>query len=451
MYDIFFSYSSKDRERLTPLVRAFERQGWSVFWDHQTIHTGENWHRKIEEAINNSRCVVVAWSRYSVQSEWVLEEAHKAKRRGVLLPVRIDDVEPPFGFSLRQAGDFTHWNDKPDHPVFIELAARIYALLADSSPPPEPQPATLLSRSRPGSGKTGQFLGIGVGVVAMAGAVFYMQQPDVSKPPVPAQTVTQPAATTPVVPVPSTPPTPPPVKPERQPFEPEMVNIPAGSFTMGCKEGRDDVEGGCDDDEKPAHKVSISTFQIGKYEVTFDEWDACEQAKACPHADDSGWGRGKRPVINVSWDDIAQKYIPWLNQKTGKSYRLPTEAEWEYAARGGKESAYPWGQSIGKNNANCAGDLCGEKFVYTSPVGSFSPNPFGLYDMHGNVWEWVSDWKGEYAAEQQQDPKGASSGSDRVLRGGSWGREPRVVRSAYRYSTPDGRGISVGFRVAQGH
>ncbi|HRJ51729.1 MAG TPA: SUMF1/EgtB/PvdO family nonheme iron enzyme [Candidatus Thiothrix moscowensis] len=475
MYDIFFSYSSKDRERLTPLVRAFERQGWSVFWDHQTIHTGENWHRKIEEAINNSRCVVVAWSRYSVQSEWVLEEAHKAKRRGVLLPVRIDDVEPPFGFSLRQAGDFTHWNDKPDHPVFIELAARIYALLADSSPPPEPQPATLLSRSRPGSGKTGQFLGIGVGVVAMAGAVFYMQQPEVPKPPVPAQTVTQPAATTPVVPVPSTPPTPPPVKPERQPFEPEMVNIPAGSFTMGCKEGRDDVEGGCDSDEKPAHKVTLSAFKLAKTEVTVGQFRAfveatrykttAEEKGSCWSLDADGkWGDVKgnswrklgfpqtddHPVACVSWDD-AQAYVVWLGKETSKLYRLPTEAEWEYAARGGKENAYPWGQSIGKNNANCSGDLCGEKFDYTSPVGSFSPNPFGLYDMHGNAWEWVSDWKGEYAAEQQQDPKGASSGSSRVLRGGSWVNEPRYVRSALRNDrTPDLRHYNVGFRVAQG-
>lgn len=138
-------------------------------------------------------------------------------------------------------------------------------------------------------------------------------------------------------------------KTERLPFEPEMVPIPAGSFTMGCVAGRDDVQGRCAENEKPPHTVSLPAFQLGKYEVTFDEWDACERAKACPHAEDMGWGRGRRPVINVSWNDITQKYIPWLNQQTGKRYRLPTEAEWEYAARAGEESDYPWGEKI-----NCA-------------------------------------------------------------------------------------------------
>lgn len=141
MNDIFLSYSTKDRGRLKPLFEALQRQGWSVFWDHSSIHTGENWHRKIGEAISNSRCVIVVWSKHSILSEWVLEEAHMAKSRDVLLPIRIDEVEPPFGFSLRQAGDFTRWNGKADHPAFIELAARIYGLLGSApEPPPQPPP-----------------------------------------------------------------------------------------------------------------------------------------------------------------------------------------------------------------------------------------------------------------------------------------------------------------------
>jgi formylglycine-generating enzyme required for sulfatase activity len=238
------------------------------------------------------------------------------------------------------------------------------------------------------------------------------------------------------------------VVPATNVIEPEMVSIPAGTFTMGCDSKRDDVEGGCFDDEKPAHKVTLNAFQMGKYEVTFDQWDACEKAKACPHAEDQGWGRGKRPVINVSWDDIAQKYIPWLNQETGKSYRLPTEAEWEYAARGGTDNAYPWGNSIGKGNANCYKDLCGDKFDYTAPVGSFASNGYGLDDMNGNVSEWCQDWYGSYSSSSVSNPKGAASGPYCVVRGGSWNDLAQFVRSAHRSNDSPGlRNDYIGFRL----
>lgn len=231
-------------------------------------------------------------------------------------------------------------------------------------------------------------------------------------------------------------------------IEPQMVNIPAGTFTMGCVEGRDDTQGGCDSDEKPAHRVTLGAFQLSRYEVTFDEWDRCEASGVCPHVDDAGWGRGKRPVINVSWHD-AQTYLKWLNSQTGKHYRLPTEAEWEYAARGGSNSTFPWGNTIGCGNADYNYDDCNA--IGTSPVGSYTPNGYGLYDTVGNVWEWVSDWHGVYAAEPQQDPKGSSSVPYRVLRGGSWGDLPRFVRSARRlYYTPVYRNHDVGFRPAQG-
>jgi formylglycine-generating enzyme required for sulfatase activity len=261
--------------------------------------------------------------------------------------------------------------------------------------------------------------------------------------------------------------------PTRQPFEPEMVAIPAGKFTMGCDPKRDDVEGGCDDDEKPAHEVSISTFQMAKTEVTvaqFREFVKSADYKTTAETKGSclswadGWKEVKsnswrklgfeqgddHPVACVSWDD-AQAYVNWLKQKTGKNYRLPTEAEWEYAARGGTDTAYPWGNTIGKNQANCYKDLCGDKFDYTSSVGSFAVNPFGLVDMQGNVWEWVQDWKGDYVVEPQQDPQGASKGTLRVLRGGSWNGRPRYVRSADRNDyTPDDRIDFIGFRPAQG-
>ena len=148
---------------------------------------------------------------------------------------------------------------------------------------------------------------------------------------------------------------------------PEMVVVPAGEFMMGSNDGQAD--------EKPVHKVTIAKpFAVGKFEVTFAEWDACVAAGGCKHKpDDEGWGRGKRPVINVSWDDITKEYLPWLSRKTGKTYRLLTEAEWEYAARAGSRAKYAWGDEIGKNSANCDG--CGSHWdnKQTAPVGSFQP------------------------------------------------------------------------------
>jgi formylglycine-generating enzyme required for sulfatase activity len=141
--------------------------------------------------------------------------------------------------------------------------------------------------------------------------------------------------------------------------------------------------------EGPQHKVTIAKpFAVSKFAVTFDEWDACVVLGGCPQASDSGFGRGKRPVINVNWDD-AQQYVAWLSRMTGRPYRLLTEAAWEYAARAGSTTAYFWGDEIGVGNANCKG--CGNQTDNreTSPVGSFKPNAFGLYDTHGNVWQWV--------------------------------------------------------------
>ena len=292
----------------------------------------------------------------------------------------------------------------------------------------------------------------GVAAVAVAGGGVYWQQTGgfTGEDAAPAQSVA-PVAEPKVVPAPIAKQPVTELKPIRLKYEPEMVSIPAGTFTMGCVESRDVVDGmedKCYDYEKPAHEVTLNAFQVGKYEVTFDQWDACEQAKVCPHAEDKGWGRGNRPVINVSWDDITQKYIPWLNKETGKTYRLPTEAEWEYAARGGADTAYPWGNAIGKGNVNCDNVSCGDKFEYTAPVGSFAANGYGLSDMHGNVLEWCQDWYGDYSSSSVSNPKGVASGPLRVLRGGSWNYDAQGVRSASRGgSTPDIRLSHYGFRL----
>jgi formylglycine-generating enzyme required for sulfatase activity len=227
---------------------------------------------------------------------------------------------------------------------------------------------------------------------------------------------------------------------------PAMVVVPAGTFMMGSNAGGAD--------EKPVHKVTIARpFAVGKFDVTFAEWDACVAADACKHKpDDLGWGRGARPVINVSWDDANREYLPWLNGKTGKIYRLLSEAEWEYAARAGATTTYSWGNDVGKGNANCAG--CGNRWdgKQTAPVGSFKPNAFGLYDMNGNVWQWVADcYKDSYLTAL---PDGATApeagGCSRVLRGGSWLNNPHFLRAANRAGfTADYRYSHIGLRLAR--
>lgn len=227
--------------------------------------------------------------------------------------------------------------------------------------------------------------------------------------------------------------------------EPKMVAFSADSFSMGCSDGSD-----CWDREKPVHKVTLAAFQMSATEVTFAQYDACVALGGCDHLpDDKGWGRGERPVINVSWDD-AQKYIVWLNKQTGKNYRLPTEAEWECAARAGSTTKYSWGNEVGRNQANC--DSCGSQWdnQQTAPVGSFKPNSFGLYDMHGNVWEWCQDWYSDsyYASNPGTNPTGPTSGSYRVARGGSWDYSPGCMLAFGRaYDTPDSRKNNRGFRL----
>ncbi len=223
-----------------------------------------------------------------------------------------------------------------------------------------------------------------------------------------------------------------------------MVKIPAGNFSMGSNNG--------ERVEKPVHTVSVSSFHLLAHEVTWSQFQPCIDAGVCSSGGDRGWGKGNRPVINVSWNDI-QTYIGWLNTNTGQKYRLPTEAEWEYAARDGSSSNYSWGNNIGSGRANCDG--CGSQWdkSQTAPVKSFSANGFGLYDMHGNVWEWVQDcWHDSYRGTPANGQAWESGGDcgKRVLRGGSWSLEPEYLRAAYRFSYSTwGRGIAIGFRLVQ--
>ena len=217
-----------------------------------------------------------------------------------------------------------------------------------------------------------------------------------------------------------------------------LIKVKGGAFTMGCttEQGSD-----CYDDEKPSHRVTLNDFSIGKHEVTQAQWRAVmgsnpSNFKNCDQC----------PVEQVSWEDI-QLFLTQLNAKTGKKYRLPTEAEWEYAARGGNQSnGYKYSGSNVLSDVAWFTDNSDSK---THPVGGKRANELGLYDMSGNVWEWCQDWHGAYSSSTQTDPVGAVSGSYRVNRGGSWYSSARFCRVSYRsVSTPTYRYGNVGFRLA---
>ena len=207
---------------------------------------------------------------------------------------------------------------------------------------------------------------------------------------------------------------------------PELVWLPQGESIMG-------------DSPDPRSTATIDyMLAVGRFEVTFSEWDACVAAGDCRRTRDSGWGRGRQPVIDVSWEDASQ-YTAWLARRTGKPYRLLTEAEWEYAARAGTDARYWWGDEAKAGAANC--NDCGTRWDgrRPAPVGSFAPNPFGLYDMHGNVWEWVADCSFSCVSPDAH-----------IIRGGAWQAPARVMRSAARAAvTPGFHDNRIGFRVAR--
>lgn len=232
---------------------------------------------------------------------------------------------------------------------------------------------------------------------------------------------------------------------------PRMVVIPAGEFTMGSPPSELGAEA--------QHRVTIAApFGVSKFEITFAQWDVCVADGGCNgySPDDEGWGRGQRPVINISWED-AKAYATWLGNKTGKPYRLLSEAEWEYAARAGTTTRYPHGEKVSPDEANYDRGVDGSGDVnreHTMPVGSFAANDFGLHDMHGNASEWVEDcWHDEYSAKAPTDGAAWLEGGScagRVVRGGSWEDSEVELRSAARTGgNKEDRFYTDGIRIAR--
>ena len=390
MADIFVSYTRADQEIVRRIVALLEAEGWSVWWDTR-IDAGDRWDEVIEREVTAACCVVVVWTPLSVNRRWVLTEAHHGLDRGILVPILIGVDKPPFGFSLIQARNLTGWGGATRTAVADQLLNDVRKKLESA--------ASLASHQAHGR--------IRIDAETIHGARDGLFKPGAGK---------------------------------SQWFKddehgPEMVVVPAGNFTMGSNDY---------DDEKPPHKVMIKMpFAVGRFAVTFHEWDA---AGLPQKPGDERWGRGRRPVINVSWED-AKSYAAWLSQKTRKAYRLLNEAEWEYCCRAGTATQYAFGDSITRQQAQFS-----EPTNHTVEVGRFPPNAWGIYGMHGNVWEWCEDnWHPNYDdAPNDGSIWAGGDASLRVLRGGAWNLGPTDIRSAYRLRLKPGwRLDDIGFRVAR--
>jgi len=402
MSDIFISYAREDHLRAEALAKALVDHGWSVWWDW-IIPAGKTFWQVIQEEIEKARCVVVIWSATSVSKDWVIEEASEGKKRGILVPVLIEQVQPPWGFRLVQAADLISWGGEATATAFGRLCSDIEALIG--------APAKVARAAVPAAGK------------APGRTPLFIEEQPTS--PVPRQSGAQ----------------------TNRKDGLSYVWIAPGEFWMGATPG----DTGAQADEKPGHRVRITKgFWLGETPVTVAAYKrfAQEKGRAMPPAPNFNpeWSKEDHPVVRVTREE-AIAYCEWAGG------RLPSEAEWEYAARGGKDGLkYPWGNDITPENANYRGS----KWDGTSPVRSYPANALGLYDMAGNVWEWVADWyeKDYYASlpsdKAAEDPRGPQSGKVRVLRGGSFIYVAWYLRAAGRgLSEPDGRDSSSGFRCVR--
>ena len=474
MSDIFISYKREEQAAARKLADALEQEGLSVWWDPK-LRVGEHFDDVIENALDQAKCVIVMWSERSVQSRYVRDEAMYALERDKLVPVAVEKITLPFRFKGVHTLSLLGWDGSRDFAEFRRLVDDISAILRSSREKeaglkPEQPNRRFIDQKAPNTWQSHYAIAAAAGaVLIIISGIFWWSkwqpEPVENKRSLKETTELLAAGQTKVDGQNETVKQPPMTKTQPQKpvsltgkvvrdrlkngeLGPEMVVVPAGSFHMG------DIQGG-DQYALPIRTVKIQKpLAIGRYEVTFAEYDQFATAAGHWLPRDSGWGRDRRPVINILWRD-ATEYAKWLSEQTGRRYRLPSEAEWEYAARGGRETAYWWGKQLLKAMANCNG--CGSQWdnKQTSPVGSFKPNPFGLYDTSGNVWEWIEDcWHDNYnRAPADASAWTEASGGDckqRVLRGGSWGHVPENMRSSVRFRYIAGfRLNTIGFRLAQ--
>jgi formylglycine-generating enzyme required for sulfatase activity len=445
MSDIFISYAKEDRPRAEAIAKALRDYGWSVWWDRD-IRAGKNIVLVIEEEIGKALCVIVLWSATSVRRDWVNDEAREGNERGILVPVLIEAVRPPFGFRSMHAADLTAWDRDASTPAFLSLRSDIEALIGaptkvtgaavpDKVALPQPE-HPFVNESQPPAqahtlGRRWVLSGASLAALVCAGYLIYrlpMGRKTASPP------ITQPPASA--------------ARQSGAQINPKdglsYVWIEHGEFHMGDNQG--------DTDEKPPHRVRITKgFWLSATPVTVAAYKRFVGERPdfkMPLAPDFNpeWSKLGHPIVRVTWDE-ATAYCEWAGGS------LPTEAQWEYAARGGKDGLkYPWGDEIAPENANYSGS----KLKGTSPVRSYPANSWGLYDMAGNVWEWASDWYAEnyYATlpsdKPVEDPRGPQSGTMRVLRGASFLVDSGYLRAAGLFhGEPGFRSNGAGFRCVR--
>jgi formylglycine-generating enzyme required for sulfatase activity len=506
---IFISYSRKDRAFADRLEAALKARGFEPLIDREEIFAFEDWWTRIEALIARADTVVFVLSPDAVASQVALKEvAHAASLNKRFAPIvcrQVDDSAVPkplrrlnfiffddparFDASadalaaalqtdigwIRQHTEYgeaeRRWSatGRPGGLLLrsptLEVAEHWSVSRPRGAPEPTQEIQAFIGASRQGVRAAQRFrrlvqafvytllVGIILGLVSWINQSYIAEQwrwLTVERPFVAANIwpfVLKPEAEQALKPGSSFREC---ASEQSRDYCPEMIVVPAGSFMMGSPATEKDRH----DDEGPLHAVTIvKPFAVSKLELTFDEWDTCVADGDCPQGvSDTAFGRGQQPVINVSFDD-AQRYVAWLSKVTGKMYRLLSEAEYEYAARAGTTTAYPWGNEIGKNNANCIG--CGSRWdnKQTAPSGSFPPNQFGLYDMAGNVWQWLEDCDHQNYDGAPTDGSAWIESADcrfRIVRGGSWNSDPDTLRSAkHGRLSADLRFSFLGFRVGR--
>ena len=328
MADIFISYAREDRETAKTLAQRLADQGWSVWWDRH-IPSGRRFYDVIERELTAARCVIVLWSTAALDSPWVREEAQDGLDRDILVPARIETVRLPIGFRTIQTADLSDWAGDQAHPGLAQLVEDItVALSGTPSRERVSEPETKSQKPAKRAAELKKAIDPDLAVLRDIDAAWC----------------------------------------------PELVALQVGAFLMGSP--TDDQRSF--DVERPQHPVMIGRrFAIGRYPVTFAEYDHFCAVTKREKPLDQGWDRGRRPVINVNWRD-AVAYCEWLSHETGKSYRLPTEAEWEYACRAGTTTRYECGDEISVRDANF-----GKEIDQTTEVGSYPPNPWGARQRVG--------------------------------------------------------------------